>query len=181
MSNVRLMAVLAQTVLLSLGLWAQGQNAHAPYPDPAPLDQYLMADRNAEITLARSAAPKAISDYAEIMVLERQGYITAVKGTNGFVCIVERSWTAGFGDPEFWNRKIERQSASIRRPCEHTSPSPSREPSWPWRGNRKPRCSTRSTLLSTKASCQRSKTVRCATCCRSKAILAIRPGASIRI
>jgi len=106
MSNVRLMAVLAQTVLLSLGLWAQGQNAHAPYPDPAPLDQYLMADRNAEITLARSAAPKAISDYAEIMVLERQGYITAVKGTNGFVCIVERSWTAGFGDPEFWNPKI---------------------------------------------------------------------------
>jgi hypothetical protein len=106
MSNVRLMAVLAQTVVLSLGLWAQGQNDHAPYPDPAPLDQYLMADRNAEITLARSAAPKAISDDAEIMVLERQGYITAVKGTNGFVCIVECSWTAGFGDPEFWNPKI---------------------------------------------------------------------------
>jgi hypothetical protein len=72
----------------------------------APLEQYLIQDRNAEIALARSAAPKSISDGAEIRVLGRQGYEVAAKGSNGFVCIVQRSWTAPFGDPEFWNPKI---------------------------------------------------------------------------
>ena len=84
----------------------QAQDDKGSYPSMAPLDQYLIADRNAEIALARSAAPKSIADNAEVMVLERQGYKTAVKGTNGFVCMVERSWTAGFGDPAFWNPKI---------------------------------------------------------------------------
>jgi len=91
---------------LLLSLVTQAQSNNTPYPSMAPLDQYLIADRNAEMALARSAAPKAISDNAEVMILERQGYKTAAKGTNGFVCIVERSWTAGFGDPEFWNPKI---------------------------------------------------------------------------
>ncbi len=91
---------------LLLSLVALAQKADTPYPSMAPLDQYLMADRNTEIALARSAAPKSISDNAEVMLLERQGYKTAVEGTNGFVCMVERSWTAGFGDPAFWNPKI---------------------------------------------------------------------------
>src|SRR5215831_11549692 len=91
---------------LLLSLVTQAQSNNTPYPSMAPLDQYLVANRNTEIALARTAAPKAISDNAEVMVLERQGYKTAAKGTNGFVCIVERSWTAGFGDPEFWNPKI---------------------------------------------------------------------------
>jgi hypothetical protein len=39
-------------------------------------------------------------------VLGKRGYETAVRGGNGFVCFVERSWTAGFGDAEFWNPKI---------------------------------------------------------------------------
>jgi hypothetical protein len=84
----------------------QAQDAKAPYPSMAPLDQYLIADRNAEITLARSAAPESISLDAEIMVLGRHGYETAVKGGNGFVCMVERSWAAGIDDPEFWNPKL---------------------------------------------------------------------------
>jgi hypothetical protein len=91
---------------LLFGFLAQAQGTNAPYASMAPLDRYLIADRNAEISLAKSAAPKAISDNAEIMVLERQGYKTAAKGTNGFVCMVERSWTAPFGDPEYWNPKI---------------------------------------------------------------------------
>ena len=66
------------------------QEAKTQYPKMAPLDQYLMADRNAEIALARSAAPESISGDAEVLVLGRQGYETAVKGKNGFVCIVER-------------------------------------------------------------------------------------------
>ena len=91
---------------LLLSFLAQAQGTNARYASMAPLDQYLIADRNAEISLAKSAAPKAISDNAGVMVLERQGYKTAAKGTNGFVCVVERSWTAPFGDPEFWNPRI---------------------------------------------------------------------------
>ena len=74
----------------------------ADYSNMAPLDQYLM-DRPAEIALAKSAAPKSISDKATILVLTRQGYVTAVEGSNGFVCAVERSWMAQFDFPQFWN------------------------------------------------------------------------------
>jgi hypothetical protein len=84
---------------------AQAQDAKTPYPRMAPLDEYLMTDRNAEIALARTAAPKSISDDASVVVLGRHGYETAVKGKNGFVCIVERPWTAPFDHPEFWNPK----------------------------------------------------------------------------
>ena len=38
-----------------------------------------------------------------MLVLGSKGYETAVKGTNGFVCFVERSWGAGFADRQFWN------------------------------------------------------------------------------
>ena len=96
--------IVPTALLLSFVARAQGTNA--PYASMAPLDRYLIADRNAEISLAKSAAPKAISDNADVMVLERQGYKTVAKGTNGFVCMVERSWTAPFGGPEFWNPKI---------------------------------------------------------------------------
>jgi len=75
------------------------------YPKMAPVDQYLM-ERNAEILLARSAAPDSISSDATILVLGRQGYETAVRGKNGFVCMVERSWMAAFDSPEFWNPKV---------------------------------------------------------------------------
>jgi hypothetical protein len=77
----------------------------APYPSMASLDQYLM-ERNAEIALARSAAPESISRDAEVLVLGRHGYETPVKGKNGFVCVVERSWMAPFDHPEFWNPKM---------------------------------------------------------------------------
>ena len=93
-------------VLLGVAWQAQAQDAKTPYPSMAPLDQYLIADRNAEIALARSAAPESISHDAEVLVLGRHGYETAVKGKNGFVCMVERSWTAGIDDPDFWNPKL---------------------------------------------------------------------------
>ena len=92
-------------VLVGLVWQAQAQDAKTPYPSMAPLDQYLM-ERNAEIALARSAAPESISQDAEVMVLGRRGYETVVKGKNGFVCVVERSWTAGTDDPDFWNPKV---------------------------------------------------------------------------
>jgi hypothetical protein len=76
-----------------------------PYAKMAPVDQYLMADRAAEIALARSAAPESISRDAEILVLGRHGFETAVKGTNGFVCIVGRGWTSA-ADADYWNPKV---------------------------------------------------------------------------
>ena len=84
----------------------RAQNAKAQYRSMAPLDQYLMADRNAEIALARSAAPTSISDDATVLVFEKSGYQTAVKGKNGFTCMVERAWMSPFDSPEFWNPKM---------------------------------------------------------------------------
>ena len=95
----------ALVVMLGATGQVQAQDAQTPYPSMAPLDQYLM-ERNAEITLARSAAPESISQDAEVMVLGRHGYETVVKGKNGFVCAVQRSWTAGSDDPDFWNPKL---------------------------------------------------------------------------
>jgi hypothetical protein len=95
----------ALAVVVAAAWPAQAQDAKTPYPSMAPLNQYLM-ERSAEITLARSAAPESISKDADVMVLGRQGYETAVKGTNGFVCMVERSWFAGISDAEFWNPKL---------------------------------------------------------------------------
>src|SRR5260221_9712597 len=95
-------------LVVALGAWSQtqAQEAKAPYASMAPIEHYLMADRNAEIALARSAAPAAISRDAEVLVLGRHGYETAVKGKNGFVCVVERSWMFPFDDPQFWNPKL---------------------------------------------------------------------------
>jgi hypothetical protein len=84
--------------------WAQ--DAKTQYPSMAPLDQYLIADRNAEISLARSAAPTSISSDATVLVLEKTGYQTAADGKNGFTCLVERSWMSPIDRPEFWNPKI---------------------------------------------------------------------------
>jgi hypothetical protein len=75
------------------------------YPRMAPISEYQMAD-SAEIQLARSAAPKSVSGDATILVLGRHGYEIAVEGSNGFVCMVGRSWLAAFDWPEFWNPKV---------------------------------------------------------------------------
>ena len=93
--------------ILFLGpVCARAQTAKMQSPGMAPLDQYLIPDEKIEIALARSAAPASISDAAEVLVLRRGGYATAVKGSNGFVCIVERSWAKPTDDKEFWNVKI---------------------------------------------------------------------------
>jgi hypothetical protein len=78
---------------------------NAPYAKMAPVEQYLMADRDAEIALARSAAPESVARGAEVQVLGRHGFETAVKGSNGFVCIVGRGWTSA-ADPDYWNPKV---------------------------------------------------------------------------
>jgi hypothetical protein len=85
---------------------APAQDTKPPYPRMAPLEQYLTADRTEEINLARSAAPPSISADADVLVLGRHGYETATRGKNGFVCLVERSWTAPLDNPDFWNPKL---------------------------------------------------------------------------
>jgi hypothetical protein len=95
----------ALVVVVAASWQAQAQDAKTPYTKMAPVDQYMM-ERSAEIAMALSAAPPSISKDAEVMVMGRHGYEVAVKGKNGFVCIVERGWTAGLDDPVFWNPKI---------------------------------------------------------------------------
>lgn len=99
------LALFALSLALSAARHAQAQDAKTPYPTSmAPLDQYLM-DRDAEIAMARSAAPPSIAKDATVLVLGRHGFETAVPGTNGFVCNVDR-WMDQFEDsPEFWNPK----------------------------------------------------------------------------
>ncbi len=91
-------------IVLGAALRTRAQDSKTPYPSMAPLDQYLM-ERNAEIALARSAAPDSISRDAKVVVLGPHGYETAVEGKNGFVCVVERAWMSPFDFREFWNPK----------------------------------------------------------------------------
>jgi hypothetical protein len=105
--NVGAIAIKSMALLVVFGSRYQvlAQEAATPYPNMAPIDQYIMTDQAAEIALARSAAPKSISGDAEVLVLKSNGFETGVKGKNGFVCIVERSWTSA-ADSEIWNPKV---------------------------------------------------------------------------
>jgi hypothetical protein len=105
--KIREFAIVGFALLVVLGTAykARSQDAATTYTKMAPVDQYLMADRDSEIALARSAAPESIARNAEVMVLGRHGFETAVKGTNGFVCIVGRGWTSA-AEADFWNPKV---------------------------------------------------------------------------
>lgn len=95
--RLRILTSAALTLLATRALHAQQA------PDLTP---YLIADRSAEIALARSAAPGNVSDSATVLVLERKGFVQAARGTNGFTCLVLRSFTAPTNDPAFWNPKV---------------------------------------------------------------------------
>lgn len=96
---------LMQMAMVSAASQSSTLAAKNAYPSMAPVDRYLMPERN-EITMARNAAPISISADATVMVLGREGYRTVAKGKNGFLCIVERSWGNATTDPEFWNPKV---------------------------------------------------------------------------
>ena len=95
----------ASIVFLFLSLQAAAQTVKTSYPSMAPVSQYMMP-RNEEISLARSAAPKSISDNAEILIFTKSDFQTAVRGTNGFVCMVARSWSADYDSPDFWDPRL---------------------------------------------------------------------------
>jgi len=112
-----LLSAFALAASLSAPSPAPAQEAKQQYAAMAPLEQYLM-DRDAEIALARSVAPDSISRDAKVLVLGGHGFETAVKGKNGFVCIVERSWTSA-PDPDFWNPKV-RTPICYNAPAAHS-------------------------------------------------------------
>ena len=119
MRNARQMNVRRVTVglgLMVLGGASGAQTATNPYPNMAPLAQYLSPSQEAEIALARSAAPPSISAEAEILAFGPKGYETAVKGENHFVCIVERGWSNNYDKPDFWNPKV-RQPHCFNQPA----------------------------------------------------------------
>ncbi len=82
------------------------QTVDSQYAQMAPVAEYLETDAEAEIALARSAAPVAVSRDATVLVLKRSGYEVAQKGKNGFVCLVERAWMGPLDDAGFWNPKV---------------------------------------------------------------------------
>jgi hypothetical protein len=109
-ANIRLpvgmvSAIVATIIVLAVAKQTCAQSTDVPYPKMAPIDQCLMT-QDAEVALARSAAPRSISKDADVLVLDRHGYRTAINGRNGFTCAVQRSWTAGVDDPDFWNPKL---------------------------------------------------------------------------
>jgi len=76
--------------LLLLATIATPLAAQGKYP---PVDAYLMP-RDAEIALARSAAPPALADHASVKVLTKTGFEIAQEGDNGLVCLVMRGFSA---------------------------------------------------------------------------------------
>jgi hypothetical protein len=108
--TVKIIGLASSALAVALAASSQMQaQSKTPYPGMAALNQYLMPDRNAEIALARSAAPDSISHDAKVLVLGPHGYETAVEGKNGFVCVVERGWMGPFEGElavNFWNPKI---------------------------------------------------------------------------
>ncbi len=98
-------SIVALAILLSAARPAHAQDTKSPYPTMAPVEQYLMT-RDAEIAMARSAAPDSISRDAGVMVLGKHGYEVAVEGKNGFVCLVERGWASAIDSPDFWNPNL---------------------------------------------------------------------------
>lgn len=82
-------------VALLFGLSAMGM--YAQDTKYAPLGEYMMS-QDAEVSLAKSAAPASISDHATIKVFTSSGYRVVHEGDNGFVCMVMRGFT---GAPTF--------------------------------------------------------------------------------
>jgi hypothetical protein len=85
----------------------------AQSPKYPPLSEYMMA-RDAEIALAKSAAPDNISSHATIKVLTASGFQAVHNGDNGFVCMVMRGWSAPMYTPAQFRDLV--YDAKVRAP-----------------------------------------------------------------
>ena len=79
--------------LLVICLAAGAAPGEAQSPRYSALQDYMMP-REAEVELARSAAPANVSGRATIKVLTASGYQVVGEGDNGFICVVMRGWSA---------------------------------------------------------------------------------------
>jgi hypothetical protein len=159
----------ALVIMLGVAWPVQGQDGKASYPTMAPLEQYLIADRNAEIASARTAAPESISRDAELLVLGGHGYETAVKGKNSFVCMVQRSWAAGVDDPEFWNPKLRAPICFNGPAARSYLPLIIKKTGWVLAGQSKAQMSNNIKAAFDKKECPRWNLARWAICCHGKA------------
>jgi hypothetical protein len=105
--------LLAALSTFSTALGAQ----QSKYP---PIDRYLMP-RDAEVALARSAAPPSISDHATIKVLTRSGFEVVHQGDNGAVCMVMRGFSAPTYTPAPFRDLV--YDATVRAPICFTAPA----------------------------------------------------------
>jgi hypothetical protein len=97
-------------LLVSTAVMPAHAQVAAQYP---PLSEYLMP-RDAEMALARSAAPANITDRATIKVLTPSGFQVAREGDNGFVCMVMRGWSAPSYTPAQFRSLV--YDAKVRAP-----------------------------------------------------------------
>ncbi len=104
------LAACAAAILVSTAVLRGYAQVAAQYP---PLSEYLMP-RDAEIALARSAAPPNVSGRATIKVLTASGYQVVSEGENGFVCLVMRGWSAPTYTPAQFRDLV--YDASVRAP-----------------------------------------------------------------
>jgi hypothetical protein len=102
-SSVRARVVAVASIIVITLVMARPLNAQQKNPDLAP---FMIADRAAEVALARTAAPRSITDSATVLVLARDGFVEAHHGTNGFTCVVFRGFDGATNDPNFWNAKV---------------------------------------------------------------------------
>ncbi|HEY2389654.1 MAG TPA: hypothetical protein VGK22_00650 [Candidatus Angelobacter sp.] len=160
---------IALVVVMATARYAMAQDAKSLYPSMAPLDQYLMENRSSEIALARSAAPKSISSDAEVLVLGRHGYETAIHGKNGFVCIVERSWTAPIDNPDFWNPKLRGPICFNAAAARSYLPRTIKKTDLILAGRTKTQMIEAIAAAIDKKDCRQWNPGLCATCCQSKA------------
>ena len=87
------MKIKIKIVMISFIICFAADIAFAEAPKYPSVDKYLMP-QDAEIALARSAAPSNISGGATIKVLTKSGFSVVREGKNGFVCMVMRGWSA---------------------------------------------------------------------------------------
>src|SRR5580692_3977552 len=127
------MTMKAAALGLALACLAAAAGA-ATYPTMAPPGDYLMADRAAEIALARTAAPPSVSDAAAVMVLERKGYVLVAPGGDGFVCLVQRAWFSGLADDGFWNPKLRAPICYNRQAARSVLPAFLKRTAWAMAG-----------------------------------------------
>ena len=170
-----------QSALLAAILVAgcQGGSVSEQYSRMAALEQYLMADSSAEIAMARSAAPQAISQDASVLILGRGGYKTAVDGKNGFTCLVERSWMSPFDRPEFWNPKIRGPICYNPAAVKTVLPYTLNRTKLILAGLSKAEVHKRIEASVAKKELPREKPARCLTCYRRWDISATRPGIGV--